>query len=79
MLFLIDDRVPAEHKERSAWRDEVPWRGVAAVGVILGLCIVGAALAPAEGLACVTIAAAVACRFGVRLGGDWRGMKDHRQ
>ena len=79
MLFLIDDRVPAGPKERSAWRDEVPWRGVAAVALILALCIVGADLAPAEGLACVIIAAALACRFCVRLGGDWRGMKDHRQ
>ena len=79
MLFLIDDRVPAEPRDRSGWRDEVPWRGIGAVLLILGLCIVGSALAPAEGLACVIIATALACRFAVRLGGDWRGMKDHRQ
>ena len=79
MLFLIDDRVPAKPRDRSAWRDELPWRGVAAVVLILALCIVGSALAPAEGLACVTIAAVLACRFCVRLGGDWRGMEDHRQ
>ena len=46
--------------------------------LIVGLCILGAALAPAEGLASVTIAAALGCRFCARLG-DWRGMKDHRQ
>jgi len=79
VLFLIDDRVPAEPRDRSGWRDEVPWRGIGAVVLILALCIVGSALAPAEGLACVTIAMALACRFAVRLGGGWRGMKDHRQ
>lgn len=79
MLFLIDDRAPNEPRDRSGWRDEVPWRGLAALGLILVLCIVGAELAPAEGLACVVIAAVLACRFGMRLGGDWRGMKDHQQ
>ena len=79
MLFLIDDRVPNEPRDRSGWRDDVPWRGLAAVGLILVLCILGSTLSPAEGLACVVIATVIACRFAVRLGGDWRGMKDHRQ
>jgi hypothetical protein len=79
VLFLIDDRVPAEPERRAAWWDEVPWRGIAAVVLILSLCIVGSSLAPAEGLACVLVAAALACRFGTRLGGDWRGMREHRQ
>jgi len=78
VLFLIDDRVPSKPRDRSRWRDEVPWRGIATLALIVGLCILGAVLAPAEGLASVTIAAAVGCRFCARLG-DWRGMKDHRQ
>jgi hypothetical protein len=79
VLFLIDDRVPAEPRDRPGWLDEVPWRGIFGLLLILGLCIVGSMLAPAEGLACVTIATALACRFAARLGGDWRGMKEHRQ
>jgi hypothetical protein len=78
VLFLIDDRVPSEPRNRSRWRDEVPWRGIVTLAVIVGLCVLGAVLAPAEGLASVTIAAALGCRLCARLG-DWRGMKDHRQ
>jgi hypothetical protein len=78
VLFLIDDRVPAEPQRRARWWDEVPWRGIAAVVVILVLCIIGSSLAPAAGLACVLVAAGLACRFGARLG-DWRGMHEHRQ
>jgi hypothetical protein len=50
-----------------------------ALAVILGLCVAGALLAPAEGLACVTIAAVLACRFCARLDAGGQGMKDHRQ
>jgi hypothetical protein len=78
VLFLIDDRVPAEPREQAGWWNEVPWRAVGALGLILVLCIVGSVLAPAEGLACVLIAAVLACRLGTRLG-DWRGMREHRQ
>jgi hypothetical protein len=79
VLFLIDDRTPEKSQEHSGWRDEVPWRGVVALAVILGLCVAGALLAPAEGLACVTIAAVLACRFCARLDAGGQGMKDHRQ
>jgi len=78
VLFLIDDRVPAEPRGQAGWWDEVPWRGVGALALIVVLCIAGSMMAPAEGLGCVLVAGVLACRFGARLG-DWRGMREHRQ
>jgi hypothetical protein len=76
-LFLLDDRLPSEPSGGSS-RWDIPWRGIVVLVVILGLCIVGSMVAPAEGLACVVLATVIALRFLVRLG-DWQGMKDHHQ
>ena len=71
VLLLDDDGITLRH-------GGAPNLPIEYCRLIVGLCILGAVLAPAEGLASVTIAAAVGCRFCARLG-DWRGMKDHRQ
>jgi hypothetical protein len=78
VLFLIDDRLPAEPPRNSGWLADVPWRGVAAVAFALALSIVGSGLPPLAGLACVIVAAIIAIRVVARLG-DWRGLRDHHQ
>ena len=77
-LFLLDDRAPSEPAGEAPRDWDIPWRAIALLVVILGLCIVGSMIAPAEGLACVTIATVVALHFLARLG-NWQGMKDHHQ
>ena len=78
MLFRIDDRLPSEPHRDSGWLADMPWRGVAALAVVLALTIVGSSLPPVLGLVCVIVAALIALRVGTRLG-DWRGLRDHRQ
>lgn len=76
--MLLDDRVPPEPAGGSSQGWDIPWRAIAVLAVILGLCIAGSMIAPAEGLACVTIATVIALNFLARLG-DWQSMKDHHQ
>jgi hypothetical protein len=58
--------------------DDLPWRSIGGLGLVIALAITSALLPPGLGLACVLLAATLAIRILLKLGNS-RGLTDYRQ